>query len=326
MGNKRVVVMPYDEAWADDFIKIRDEIKEVLGTLAMRIEHVGSTSVRGLSAKPIIDIDVVIRDRQVLEEVISALAEIGYRHEGDLGIAGREAFKYDGKEHLRKHHLYVCTQDCAELKRHIAFRDYLRSHPEAIREYGRIKEEGARLYPDDMDKYIEHKSPVIQEIYERMNTDFLIRKADVNDIPALRILYRLLEEDGVHYQPEHFVIGERTEEFFQTIFDSDTQDILVADIDGEAIGFVHCMIIPQKKVSCLKPQTVVYLQDLCVREDMRNKGIGSVIMRAAKDYGKEKGADFIRTQVFPGNVGGMCFYERNGFCEMMKTIECQSLD
>ena len=326
MGNKRVVVMPYDEAWADDFIKIRDEIKEVLGTLAMRIEHVGSTSVRGLSAKPIIDIDVVIRDRQALEKVISALAEIGYRHEGDLGIAGREAFKYDGKEHLRKHHLYVCTRDCAELKRHIAFRDYLRSHPEAVREYSRIKEEGAKLYPDDMDKYIEYKSPWIQQIYEKMNTAFLIRKADENDIPALRILYRLLEEDGVRYQPEHFVIGERTAEFFRGIFDSNTQDILVADIDGEAIGFVHCMIIPQKKVCCLKPQTVVYLQDLCVREDLRDKGIGSVLMRAAKDYGKEKGADFIRTQVFPGNVDGMRFYERNGFCEMMKTIECQSLD
>jgi len=294
MGTKRVVVMPYDEAWPNDFIKIRDEIKEVLGDLALRIEHVGSTSVRGLSAKPIIDIDVVIRDRQVLDEVVSALAEIGYCHEGDLGIPGREAFKYDGKEHLRKHHLYVCTQDCAELKRHIVFRDYLRSHPEALREYSRIKEEGAKLYPDD--------------------------------IPALRILYRLLEEDGVRYQPEHFVIGDRTEEFFQGIFDSDTQDILVADTDGVAIGFVHCMIIPQKKVSCLKPQTVVYLQDLCVQENMRDKGIGTALMRAAKDYGKEKGADFIRTQVFPGNVDGMRFYERNGFCEMMKTIECQSLD
>ena len=275
---KRVEVTAYNEAWADDFIKIRDEIEEALGELALRIEHVGSTSVRGLSAKPIIDIDVVIRDKQALDEVISALAAIGYRHEGDLGIAGREAFKYDGKEHLRKHHLYVCTQDCAELKRHIAFRDYLRSHPEAVCEYSRIKEEGARLYPEDMDKYIEHKSPVIQKIYEKMNTAFLIRKADVNDILALRILYRLLEEDGVRYQPEHFVIGERTEEFFRAIFDSDTQDILVADIDGVAVGFVHCMIIPQKKVSCLKPQTVVYLQDLCVREDLRDKGIGTVLI------------------------------------------------
>ena len=158
------------------------------------------------------------------------------------------------------------------------------------------------------------------------NIDIYIRKATADDIDALRGLYLALEEDGVRYQPEHFVIGERTEEFFQNIFDSDTQDILVADIDGLAVGFVHVMILQQKKVSCLKPQTVVYMQDLCVREDMRNNKIGAKLVRAAKDYGKEHKTDFIRTQVFPGNVDGMRFYERNGFCEMMKTIECQSLD
>ena len=153
-----------------------------------------------------------------------------------------------------------------------------------------------------------------------------IRKATNDDIGALRELYLALEEDGVRYQPEHFVIGERTTEFFQTIFDSDNQEILVADIEGKTIGFVHVMILQQKKVSCLKPQSVVYMQDLCVREDMRNNRIGAKLVRAAKDYGKEHGVDFIRTQVFPGNVDGMRFYERNGFCEMMKTIECQSLD
>ena len=71
----------------------------------------------------------------------------------------------------------------------------------------------------------------------------LIRKATNNDIGALRELYLALEEDGVRYQPEHFVIGERTTDFFQSIFDSDNQDILVADIDGKAIGFVHVMIL-----------------------------------------------------------------------------------
>lgn len=154
----------------------------------------------------------------------------------------------------------------------------------------------------------------------------LIRKATNHDIGALRGLYLALEEDGVRYQPEHFVIGERTTEFFQSIFDSDHQDILVADMDGTAIGFVHVVILQQKKVSCLKPQSLVYLQDLCVREDMRNHGIGAVLIRAAKEYGKAHKVDFIRTQVFPGNVDGMRFYERNGFSEMMKTIECQSLD
>lgn len=168
MVTKHVVVLPYDEQWKQDFLMIREELASALGQLALRIEHVGSTSVEGLSAKPIIDIDVVIKDYSVFEEVVSALGTIGYRHEGDLGIAGREAFKYDGKDHLKKHHLYVCTEDSPELKRHISFRDYLRTHPDAVREYSRIKEEGARLYPCDIDKYIEHKTPLIEKIYKEI--------------------------------------------------------------------------------------------------------------------------------------------------------------
>lgn len=166
--NKHVIVQSYDESWKTDFIAIRDELDAALKDLALRIEHVGSTSVEGLSAKPIIDIDVVISDRSVLPEVVSALGSIGYTHEGDLGIPGREAFKYEGKDHLKKHHLYVCAQDSEELKRHLAFRDYLRSHPEAASEYGRIKEEGAALYPYDIDRYIEHKSPFIENVYKQL--------------------------------------------------------------------------------------------------------------------------------------------------------------
>jgi len=168
MITKRVVVLPYDEQWKQDFQKIRSELLNALGPLALRIEHVGSTSVQGLSAKPVIDIDVVIKDYTDLESVVSALGEIGYRHEGNLGIVGREAFKYDGKEHLKKHHLYVCPEDSPELKRHLAFRDYLRAHPDAVREYGRIKEEGAKKYPRDIDRYIAYKSPFIHRIYAEL--------------------------------------------------------------------------------------------------------------------------------------------------------------
>ncbi len=165
MVTKHVVVLPYDEQWRLDFHEIEDELTKALGQLPVRIEHVGSTSVQGLSAKPIIDIDIVINDYSDLETIKSALEKIGYHHEGNLGIIGREAFKYDGKEHLRKHHLYVCPVDSPELKRHIAFRDYLRTHPDAVCEYSRIKEEGAKLYPYDIEGYIEHKSPFIEKIY-----------------------------------------------------------------------------------------------------------------------------------------------------------------
>ena len=157
--------MPYDERWTQDFEAIASEIRNVLGELALAIEHVGSTAVLGLSAKPIIDIDVVIRDYAALDAVVCALKTIGYHHEGDLGIPGREAFRYEGKEHLQKHHLYVCPQDSPELKRHIAFRDYLRAHPDAVHAYSHIKEEGAALYPYDIEGYIANKSPFIKSVY-----------------------------------------------------------------------------------------------------------------------------------------------------------------
>ena len=93
---------------------------------------------------------------------------IGYEHEGNLGIVGREAFGYTGKEHLQNHHLYVCTKDSPELKRHLTFRDYLRSHEEAVREYSRIKEEGAKLFPNDIDGYISYKTGWIEKIYREI--------------------------------------------------------------------------------------------------------------------------------------------------------------
>ena len=163
-----MIVLPYKEEWEQDFINIKKEIVEALGKLAIAVEHVGSTSVEGLAAKPIIDIDVVVK-LDNMQKVIRALECIGYIHEGNLGIEGREAFAYEGKEHLQTHHLYVCPEDSEELKRHLIFRDYLRTHQDVREKYGSIKLEAAKLYPDDIDKYIDYKSPVIEEIYESMD-------------------------------------------------------------------------------------------------------------------------------------------------------------
>ena len=168
MKTQNVIVLPYDETWVTAFEDIKNEIMSALGDTILSIEHVGSTSVFGMSAKPCIDIDVVIKDYSVFEAVVKKLAEIGYIHEGDLGINGREAFKYSDKPHLMTHHLYVCPKDSEELKRHIAFRNHLRSNPEAVKMYSEVKETAARLYPSDIDKYIQYKSPYIERIYEQL--------------------------------------------------------------------------------------------------------------------------------------------------------------
>lgn len=165
MQTKRVVVVPYEEAWKTAFEIIKNEIEAEIGDLVLGIEHVGSTSVEGMSAKPCIDIDVIIKDYSVFDEIVGKLGAIGYIHEGDLGIRNREAFKYTNKPHLMKHHLYVCPQDSEELHRHIVFRDFLRKNPEAVKKYSRVKETAAQLFPDSIDQYIEYKSPCIEELY-----------------------------------------------------------------------------------------------------------------------------------------------------------------
>jgi GrpB-like predicted nucleotidyltransferase (UPF0157 family) len=167
MRTRRVVVLPYDIAWQSAFQKIKSEIEEAVGDLIIGVEHVGSTSVEGMSAKPCIDIDVIIKDDSVFSAVADRLKTIGYIHEGDLGIKDREAFKYLDKPHLQTHHLYVCPQYSEELHRHMVFRDFLRSNAEAVKKYSAIKEKAAELFPDDIDQYIRYKTPCIEELYRQ---------------------------------------------------------------------------------------------------------------------------------------------------------------
>ena len=167
MQTAKVVVLSYDEGWKKAFEEIKAELLAALGDCIEGIEHVGSTAVEGMSAKPCIDVDVIMTDYTVFDTVVRRLGAIGYVHEGDLGIKGREAFCYTDKSHLLKHHLYVCPRNSEELYRHITFRNFLRANPDAVRVYSAVKEEAARLYPNDMDGYIAYKSPCIAELYAR---------------------------------------------------------------------------------------------------------------------------------------------------------------
>ena len=167
MRTRNVVVVDYDPQWEKNFQVIRGELQAALGEIAIAVEHVGSTAVPGLAAKPILDIDVVIDQASDLPEAVERLRRVGYIHEGNLGIPGRDAFGYVGKEHLQAHHLYVCPKDSREFYRHIQFREYLRAHPEAREAYGQIKKEAARRFPKDIDRYMEYKSACILEIYQK---------------------------------------------------------------------------------------------------------------------------------------------------------------
>lgn len=167
-----VVVVDPDPAWPAYFRALRDFITPALAGVPHVIEHVGSTSVPGLAAKPIIDLTVVVPDAKYIPDVIARLEGLGYRHRGDLGVTAREAFSPPptppaGVRWMR-HNLYAAPRDAAVgIQNPLRFRDYLRTHPEAVAEYARLKRGLAERHPDSVDRYCRAKTMFIVDCLRR---------------------------------------------------------------------------------------------------------------------------------------------------------------
>lgn len=178
-----IVVVDYDPDWPATFEMLRDRIWLHVSHAADRIEHVGSTSVPGLAAKPIIDMTIVAADEASLQQVIDALAAAGYEHKGDLGIAGREAFAQPAD--LPDHHLYACVEGALALRNHLAVRDQLRSDPTKAMAYGMLKKQLASKPKIDIDSYIAGKSALLQALLRQAGFDQheldMIRGLNAND-------------------------------------------------------------------------------------------------------------------------------------------------
>ncbi len=139
-----MIIESYNPDWIYQFEKIKEKLSYFLTGIDINIEHVGSTSVPKLAAKPIIDIDIIYYQVADFERIKNTLESYGYYHNGNQDIDGREVFKREAKHDddvLDKisHHLYVCKNDCEELQRHIFSRDYLRKNEIAREFYQNLK-------------------------------------------------------------------------------------------------------------------------------------------------------------------------------------------
>jgi len=162
---RTITVVDYDPSWPAAFERLRTRIWPAVADLATAIEHVGSTSVPGLAAKPVIDLDVVLGSGDHVPEAVARLATLGYAHRGDLGIAGREAF--EPPPGAPEHHLYVCPPDSPALANHLALRDHLRGDPQLAAAYGALKQRLARAYAHDIDGYVDGKTAFIVAVLRR---------------------------------------------------------------------------------------------------------------------------------------------------------------
>jgi GrpB-like predicted nucleotidyltransferase (UPF0157 family) len=155
-------VVPYDPSWPEQFTGIRASLARALqGVPVLAIEHVGSTSVPGLAAKPVIDVDVVVI-REHLMPAIDALVAAGYRHEGEMGIRDRHAMRAPDTAPPRN--VYVAVEGSLALRNHLAVRDVLRSDAVLRDEYGRLKLDLARVHAEDMDGYVAAKTDLLGSI------------------------------------------------------------------------------------------------------------------------------------------------------------------
>jgi len=159
---RKVEIRSYSENWIDMFMEEAEKLNVIFEHEMIAIDHIGSTSVPGLKAKPIIDIMAVVKDIHNVDKYNIEMRKIGYVPKGENGIVQRRYFQKGGDN--RTHHVHIYQIGSSEITRHLAFRDYLIAHPDEMKKYGTLKQNLAYQFPYNIDSYIEGKDAFVKDM------------------------------------------------------------------------------------------------------------------------------------------------------------------
>lgn len=171
---------PHRPSWFEDFRAEAAALQKTLGDTVRKIDHMGSTSVGSLCAKPIIDLLAEVSDLRLLDSRAAAMKGLGYEVLGEFGIEGRRYYRKGGAGGVRTHHLHAFVTGSSHLVRHLAFRDYLRAHPLVAAEYGALKERLCAAHGADVEAYMAGKDAFIRET-ERRALDWQTHSANTDE-------------------------------------------------------------------------------------------------------------------------------------------------
>jgi GrpB-like predicted nucleotidyltransferase (UPF0157 family) len=155
---KPVELVPYAVEWPATAERELGRLMHALNGPVVAGHHIGSTAVPGLLAKPVIDLLLVVRDATELDDREAAFRHLGYRCRGENGIVGRRYYTLDDDAGLRRFQVHCFAPESGEIERHLAFRDYLRTHPETARAYEAEKHRCRGRHPDDSNAYCDAKA------------------------------------------------------------------------------------------------------------------------------------------------------------------------
>ena len=165
IGLHRAIVrlVPYSDKWAEYFRTEKELLLKIIGEKVLDIRHIGSTSIAGMPAKPILDILVGLQNLAAVESFVKDLKRIGYQDKGNGDEPGRRYF-VKGPEEKRTHHLNFCELNGSFWTSHILFRDYLEMHPDAAKQYAALKLALADRFPNDRQSYTSGKEQFVRSI------------------------------------------------------------------------------------------------------------------------------------------------------------------
>lgn len=166
MEDSLVIVVPHDPTWSRKFAAEARIIGAAMGPAVIAIHHIGSTAIPDIFAKPIIDMLVEATSLDGVDERTESMEAVGYEAKGEFGISGRRYFRKNNEAGVREYHIHAFVADSDEVTRHLAFRDYLRSHAVTAQEYSQLKRKLAEQYPSDREAYTKGKDPFIKATQE----------------------------------------------------------------------------------------------------------------------------------------------------------------
>lgn len=165
---ERIVLVPHEARWLTDAAEECRRIEGACGKAVVRVEHIGSTAVPGLIAKPVLDLMPLVKSFEDGFACVAPMRALGYWYAGEFGIAGRHLFVRGSP---RTHHAHMLVDGSKEARRHLAVRDVLRSDPEMLVRYAALKQDLAPRYGDNREGYAEAKGAFMRELFERAGVE-----------------------------------------------------------------------------------------------------------------------------------------------------------
>ena len=272
---KHIEVVSYNPDWPKMFEAEAAQIKEALGDNCITVYHVGSTSVPGLLAKPIIDIIAVVQNIEEVDKYNSAMVDLGYKKKGEFGIPFRRYFQ-KGIE-LRTHNLHVFEQGNPEIDRHIKFRNWMCTHSQDRDAYANLKKHLAKKFPNDIMAYCLGKDEFVASIDSKTGWN------------GIRIVIALTPKEWDMY---HRIIEEQTFTPFDIVYNRN-HPALTLENHFHFVLYKGVEIVSVAHVEFLNNKKAV-IRSLATDEPYKHRGFGKAMMKLLKKWIKHKGIKVIK--------------------------------